>query len=104
MEETKFTYQVDQNRTRDIFRRSGLVEISKGRVDQVPQTCNKRLHSIKCNVLIISHNCIRSWNPIVIGYLNSWVGDYLEKDRRAFGEGHESPIKLGGPNSLYEIL
>ena len=43
MEETTFTHPVDQNRIGDIFRRSDLAEISKGRIDQVPETRNKRL-------------------------------------------------------------
>ena len=59
MERIAFTYQVDQNRIGDIFRRSNLAEISKRRIDQVPETCNKRLHSIRCIVLILSYNCIR---------------------------------------------
>ena len=59
MERTTFIYQVDQNRTGDINRGSKLVEISEGRVDKVLETCNKRLHSIRCIVLILSHNCIR---------------------------------------------
>ena len=46
MEGTTFAYQVDQNRIGDIFRRLDLVEINKGRMDQVPKTHNKRLHSI----------------------------------------------------------
>ena len=40
MERTTSTHPVDQNRTGDIFRRSKLAEISKGRVDQVPETHN----------------------------------------------------------------
>ena len=59
MEETTFTHLVDQNRIGDIFRRSDLAEISKGRIDQVPKTHNKRLNSIRCIVLILSYNCIR---------------------------------------------
>ena len=59
MERTTFTYQVDQNRTGDTFRRSDLVEISERRADRVPETHNKRLHSIRCIVLILFHNCIR---------------------------------------------
>ena len=59
MERTSFTYLVDQNRTRDTFSRSDLAKISDRSADQVPETCNKRLHSIRCIVLILSHNCIR---------------------------------------------
>ena len=59
MEGTTFAYQVDQNRIGDIFIRSDLAEISKGRTDQVPETHNKRLHSIRCIFLILSYNCIR---------------------------------------------
>ena len=54
MERIAFAYQVDQNRIGDTFRRSNLVEISERRIDQVPETCNKRLHSIICIVLILS--------------------------------------------------
>ena len=49
------------------IRRLDLAKISKGRVDQVPNTSNYKLHSIKCIVLILSHNCIRSWNLMSIG-------------------------------------
>ena len=59
MERTTFTYQVNKKRTGDKFKRSDLVEISDSRIDQVPETHNKILHSIKCIVLILSHNCIR---------------------------------------------
>ena len=61
MERIAFTYPVDQNRTRDTFRRSDLAKIGERRIDQVPETCNKRLHSIRCIVLILSHNCIRKF-------------------------------------------
>ena len=57
---TTFTYQVDQNRIGNTFRRLDLVEISERRENQVPEIGNKRLHSIGCIVLILFHNCIRS--------------------------------------------
>ena len=60
MERIAFTYPVDQNRIGDTFRRSDLIEISKRRVNKVPEKRNKRLYSIRCIVLIFSHNCIRS--------------------------------------------
>ena len=44
MERTAFTYQFDQNRTTDTFRREDLAEISERRADQMPETHNKRLH------------------------------------------------------------
>ena len=59
MERTTFTYQVDQNRAGDIFRRPDLAEIIERRADQVLETCNKILHSVRCIVLILSHNFIR---------------------------------------------
>ena len=59
MEGIAFTYQVDHNRIGDIFRRLDLAEISKGRIDKLPETHNKILHSIRCIVLILSYNCIR---------------------------------------------
>ena len=59
MDRIAFTYQVDQNKIRDTLRTLDLVEISEGRKDQVHETHNKRLHSIRCIVLILSHNCIR---------------------------------------------
>ena len=67
VERIAFTYQVDQNRIGDTFSKLDLAEINDNRVDQVPKTHNKRLHSIRFIVLILSHNCIRCWNPIEIG-------------------------------------
>ena len=60
MQGTAFAYQVDHNRIGDIFRRSDLAEISKGRTDQVPKTRNKRLLSIRCIVLILSYNVLEN--------------------------------------------
>ena len=60
VERTTFLHSVDQNKIGDTFKRSDLAEISERRIDQVPETRNKRLHSIRCIVLILSHNCIRS--------------------------------------------
>ena len=59
MERTTFLHPVDQNKIGDTFNRSYLVEISDSKADQVPETHNKRFHSIRCIVLTLSYNCIR---------------------------------------------
>ena len=54
MERTTFTYLVDQNRIGDTFSRLDLSKISERRENQVPETSNNRLYSIRCIVLILS--------------------------------------------------
>ena len=59
MERTTILHQVDQKKAGDIFRRPDLAEIIERRGDKIVETFNKRFHSIRCIVLILSHNCIR---------------------------------------------